>query len=119
MRKRRAKTGQRNERVTIQRPVRERDELGGHGPDDWQDIGTFWAKVSARSGNVSSAGGEKELRGAEQELVSHRIIILFRDDIDASCRVLWRGKELAVTSVFDFSGRREELTIDVTEGKVP
>ncbi|GAB5500985.1 MAG: hypothetical protein PsegKO_32960 [Pseudohongiellaceae bacterium] len=119
MRKRKASTGQRNERVTIERPVRALDELGGHGPDDWQEVGTFWAKVTARSGAVSSAGSEQLLRGDEQELVSYRVIILFREGIDASCRIRWLGKLLAVTAVFDASGRREELTIDATEGKVP
>lgn len=100
------------ERVTIERPVESLDSMGGRARI-WEHVATIHAAVTGRFGE------ERFARGIEAATINYRIIIRFRQDVDASCRILWRGKRLDVTAAYDAEGRRCWLTIDAQEGSPP
>ena len=97
------------ERITIERPVESLDSMGGRARS-WEVVASVHAAVTGRS------GAERFAQGIEAATVNHRIIIRFRRDVDAACRILWRGKPLDVTAAYDADGTRRWLTIDAQEG---
>ena len=97
------------ERVIIERPIETLDEMGGRARS-WAAVATVWAKITGRSGE------ERFERGIEAATVNHRVVIRHRRDLDAGCRLIWRGGVLDVTAAYDADGDRRWLTIEAQEG---
>lgn len=100
-------------RVIIQKPVESQDPLNGAINTVWQDVATVWAEIAPLS--------VKELiqSQAEQSLVTGRITIRYRADIDRSCRLYHAAKNQYYDIYGILSDKEsglEYITIPVSEG---
>lgn len=95
--------GEMRERVTIQVPSSSRS-AGGAARLGWKDVDTVWAKVSSLSG--------REVLQAMQAnvIVTHRIYMRFRSEVNAETRILWRGQTLEVVVALP-KNKRSELEV--------
>ena len=89
-------------------PTTATDPQWGSTPQ-WTPAGTIWAHV------IPVSATERAANGGVQSAVSHRITIRFRDDVTSKHRLVYRGRVLELTGVFDPDGRRRELNIDARE----
>lgn len=97
--------------VQIQRPVIAQDQSAGEMVTTWVELASLWAEV------VPSSGREFLAAAAEQSEVRGRITIRFRDDVDATMRVAYRGKWYAILAALpDAESGVEHLTLMVAEG---
>lgn len=97
-------------RVTLQANVTTRDEYGST-VTAWQDVAIVWAAVLPSSGRefIAAAAARSEVTG--------KIVIRYRDDVDASMRVVHRGKFYNILAVLpDADSGIEHLTLMVAEG---
>lgn len=80
------------ERVTIQKPA---SSPGAYGEPSvaWSDVATVWAAVRSETGTERLRAGRVEMRQA------HLVGIRYRDGIDGSCRLQWRGRTLHIQGV--------------------
>ena len=81
------------ERITIERKVKEPDGMGG--------FDTRWTtrvEVPAMVHPLSSS--ELIFAGRLQDNISHRVVIRYRDDLDPSDRIVWRGQELKLSNTW-------------------
>lgn len=103
--------GSMNERVTLQNPSMTRTPSGSPRLG-WSTAATVWAEVHGVSG--------RELIMAMQtnNLVSHKVTIRFRDDVNGETRMLWRGKVLEVVAALPRNDRTylECMVREVVEG---
>lgn len=98
-------------RITIQRNTVTQDPQTGAMVSGWADLATVWARVdmSRVARLVSASAAQSEVRGA--------ITIRWRDDVTASCRVLWRGQVYRVLGITpDNDSAREALEMQVSGG---
>lgn len=77
----------------------------------WTTIANLWAEIVPMSARefVAAAAEQSEVRG--------RIVIRYREDIDASMRVVYRGKYYAIFGVMpDAESGKEHMTLMTGEG---
>jgi SPP1 family predicted phage head-tail adaptor len=104
--------GKLRHRITIQRPEGEtQDPVTGEMVPGWEPVATVWADKrpsSAREFKQSQAG-QSEITGEFQ--------IWYRDDVDATMRILYRGKVFNIEGVLeDNESGLEWLTLPYSEG---
>lgn len=97
-------------RVIIQKSEKARDGFGAV-KENWIDFKSLWAEVYDRSGIQVFA--TNQIKNEK----STRVRIRFRDDIDESMRVIFRGKPYDIQSVLDVSGDRKFLELMCAEGR--
>lgn len=103
--------GKLRHRVELQRSTPGQDPHTGAPIEDWQTFAEVWADVAPLSAREFLAAS------AEQSEVQNKITIRYRDDVDATCRVLHRGKWFAIQGVLpDAESGLEHLTIMASEG---
>lgn len=103
--------GKLRHRVALQRQVRTQDSTTGLITTAWQTQAMVWAAVEALSARefIQSA--------AMQSQVTARITIRYRDDIDATWRVVHRGRVYNVHGVLpDADSGLEYITLPVSQG---
>jgi SPP1 family predicted phage head-tail adaptor len=77
----------------------------------WATIAEPWAEI------VPMSGREFLAASAEQSEVRGRIVIRYREDVDATMRVLYRGKYYAIHAVLpDADSGKEHITLMTGEG---
>ncbi|SHK48897.1 phage head closure protein [Paramaledivibacter caminithermalis] len=98
------KIGELRDRVTIQENILTPDGYGGFS-EVWQDKYTVWANI-------------KPLRGREyfemkkvQSEITHKITIRFRNDINTSNRIKYKGQIFYIKSIIDIDNRHRFLEI--------
>jgi len=89
-------------RVTLQKPTRVADEIGG-AATLWSDEGAVWAAIEALS------GAEAQAFDALRAVSSFRVILHRRDDVRAGWRVLWGERRLRVVSAANDAAPRLSL----------
>lgn len=95
--------GNMRHRITFQRPVTDKDILGGYN-GDWVDVVTTWAQISPVSG--------KEYFAQTREItVSHRIYCRYRDGITPRMRIKFGERTFRILSVINWEERNQGLTI--------
>lgn len=102
--------GQLRHRVTLQE---KQDSRGDYGEviTDWADVADVWAQVAPQSGKEYIASQ------AVQSEVTTRITIRYRDDVDASMRVAYRGKLYNIHAVLPDAGSGlDHLSLMCSEG---
>ena len=92
-------------RITLERPVRAGDELGGAALG-WTSEGEVWASI-ATLGAAQSAAFD-----ANPAVASYRVVITRREDVRAGWRVIWRARPLRIVGVRDDGGARIELNCE-------
>ncbi len=85
----RPSSGDLTERVEIQNPTAVRG-FDGSSTLAWQTVATVYADVYGASGR------EVIMAMTAETLVTHKVKMRFRDDVDGQTRLLWRGKEREV-----------------------
>lgn len=95
------------ERVSVQEPVASSDGQGGQ-QIAWEVVATVWAEVSI----VGNGGRERETGQQPQAAAGYRVRMRCRPDIDATMRLQWRNRTLAIHSVHEQEDRLELLTYE-------
>jgi SPP1 family predicted phage head-tail adaptor len=101
--------GQLRHRVTLQKP---QTTVSGYGErtTSWADAFTCWADFHPLSVREFLA------QSGLQSQVTARVTIRYRDDVDATMRVTYRGKVYNIAGVLpDPDSGREYLTLPVSE----
>lgn len=97
--------------VEIQKRTPVQDSSTGEITHAWTKLAATWASVeplSAREFIAAQAG---------QSQITARIVIRYRDDVDATMRILFRGKIYNIHGVLpDADSGLEYLTLPVSEG---
>jgi SPP1 family predicted phage head-tail adaptor len=97
--------------VRLQAPGTTQDPVTGEMVENWTNGAQFWADYAPSSAREFMAAG------AEQSEVRGRFTCRFRTDVDATKRILHRGKWFAILGVMeDAESGLEHLTIMVAEG---
>lgn len=97
--------------VELQQPNITQDPETGEQVTHWATFAEVWADIAPASGREFLAAA------AEQSEVRGRITIRYRDGIDATQRVLYRGKWYAILAALeDADSMLEHLTLMVAEG---
>lgn len=103
--------GKLRHRVTIQKPARVQDPDTGSITEGWADVATVWAgkrPVSAKE-FMSAQAMQSEIVGEFR--------IRYRDDIDATMRIVYRGKKFNIEGAIpDHLSGVEWLTLPYSEG---
>ncbi len=101
--------GKLNKRITLQRMVHKKDEMGQDKPV-WEDWKTLWATV-------------KPMKSTEYKFieklapeVTHRIYIRYRPGVTADMRIIYHGRTLNIAGPpVDVDERHELLEIQAEE----
>lgn len=94
------KIGLMRERVTIQAPS-DRQTPFGEATVEWENVAEVWASVDGLS--------TRDIMQAQQAnvIATHKIRIRRRDDVNQTCRLIWRGRVMEMASVTE----RETRTV--------
>lgn len=103
--------GKLNHWVQLQAPATTQDPNTGEMIENWTTVAEVWAEV------VPMSAREFQAANAEQSEVRGRMTIRYREDVDATMRVIHRGKWYAILGVMeDAESGREHLTLMTAEG---
>ena len=103
--------GKLNHWVQLQAPGTTQDPNTGEMIENWTTVAEVWAEV------VPMSAREFQAANAEQSEVRGRMTIRYREDVDATMRVIHRGKWYAILGVMeDAESGREHLTLMTAEG---
>lgn len=83
------KAGSLKHRVTIQNPTKTRS-ASGSASLGWGTVATVWASVRGMSGR------DVIMAAQAQALVTHKVMIRYRTDVNAQTRLLYEGKVFEV-----------------------
>lgn len=98
-------------KVQLQRPDVGQNPVTGEQEPVWVTIAEPWAEM------VPMSAREFLAAGAEQSEVRGRIVIRFRQEIDATMRIVYRGKWYNIHGVMtDAESGKEHQTLMVGEG---
>jgi SPP1 family predicted phage head-tail adaptor len=104
-------SGKLRHRVALQAPTVSQDPETGEMVNSWSTVANPWADI------VPMSGREFLAAAAEQSEVRGRIVIRYRDGVDATMRVVHRGKYYAIHAVLpDMESGVEHLSLMVGEG---
>lgn len=85
--------------------------MTGEITNDWSNVANIWASIEPLSGRefIAAQAGQSE--------IAARIVIRYRDGVDATQRILYRGKIYNIHGVLaDVKSGLEYLTLPVSEG---
>lgn len=103
--------GRLNKRVALQSPTISQDNDTGATTETWGTVATVWASIEPLSVRDFIASDER------QSKVAARITIRYRDDIDATWRVVHKARTYQIVGVLaDQDSGIEYLTLAVAEG---
>lgn len=105
------RAGQLRQRVLLQRKSYEQDQKSGAMVETWQDVANVWASVEPLSVREFIASQ------AMQAEITARAVIRYRADIDASMRLIHRGKIYNIIGILaDKNSGLEYQTLTLSEG---
>lgn len=96
------------QRVTLQKPVYVRDELGG-ALATWQDAATLWAHIRPLSGNEAFVN--RQVQGVQR----FEILLRYRDDVKINHRLRAGERIFHILSVEDVEEEGHTLRIAAEE----
>lgn len=103
--------GNLRDRAQLQKPAITQDPNTGEMVTTWPTVATIWADMNYQSVREFVAAS------AEQSEVRGYAMIRFRSDVDATWRVVHRGKYFRILGVMpDNESGREHLTLALAEG---
>lgn len=104
-------SGKLRHKVALQRPIRTQNPDTGSVSTTWETIANVWASVEPLSAREFIAAQ------AVQSEISARITIRYRPDVDATMRILHRGRIYNIQGVLsDPRSGLEYLTLPCSEG---
>lgn len=103
--------GKLRHRVSLQDRQTSRDPMTGDVIVAWVEIAKLWAEIVPLSARDFIAAG------ANQSKVTARIVIRYRENINAAMRIVYRGKIYNIEGILpDAVSGCEYLTLPVSEG---
>ena len=97
-------------RVKILRTIAEEDTVGNLIEQGRMEVAKVWAKVLPYAAKISDGYAEKV------DEVSYRIVIRYREDIEVTDIIEWRGKTLIMSAPpYPLDGGRKYLVMEVKE----
>lgn len=97
--------------VQLQAPGTTQDQNTGEMIQNWATVAEFWAEV------VPMSAREFQAANAEQSEVRGRMTIRYRDDVDATMRIIHRGRWYAILGVMeDAESGMEHMTLMTSDG---
>lgn len=96
-----------NERVAIEKPLASSDGQGGQ-LITWSTVATVWAEVRT----VGSGGRERASAQQPEAAAGYRVRLRCRADVDATMRLQWRSRILAIHSVHEQHDHLELLAYE-------
>lgn len=103
-----------DQRVTFQRQDQQQDGATGNVTVAWVDVITCWSKVDAVPARERIAAGQ--LLPVNTYTFWVRADIVSRFSVDATMRIMWRGRPYNVTDVMDQTQRARLTAITATGG---
>lgn len=104
-------SGDLRHKVQLQENQVTQDPDTGEMVSAWVTIASPWAEI------VPMSGREFLAASAEQSQVRGRIVIRYREDVDAAMRIVYRGKYYNILAVLpDAESGKEHLTLMTGEG---
>ena len=98
------------QRVKILRPIAEEDTVGNLIEQGRMEVATVWAKILPYAAKISDGYAEKV------DEVSYRIVIRYREDIEVTDIIEWRGKTLIMSAPpYPLDGGRKYLVMEAKE----
>jgi SPP1 family predicted phage head-tail adaptor len=101
-------------RLTLQQEARTADGAGGY-VRSWNNIGELWAEISSLS-NRSVFGYEKLVADQIQSVITHKIIIRYRNNIITDMRLLYESRIFNIRAIKNVNENNEILELLVEEG---
>lgn len=106
-------------RLTLQQELQTPDGVGGYDKS-WQDVATLWAEIipvtTVNSKLTSLAGKEILFADKIESQISHRVIMRYRADIDASMRLVFDSRVFNIRYVANPEEGNYALELLVQEG---
>lgn len=103
--------GKLRHRLLIQKPVTTQDQQTGEMKVVWTDVASVWGSMEPLSAREFIAAN------TEQSEVRGKAVIRYRDDIDATMRIVYRGKRHNILGVLaDNVSGLEYVTLPLSEG---
>lgn len=106
--------GKRNERITIEEPLRADADGDGQEEITWQPYGSFWAEVIQTGGGQSAEFGERQQQAEHREMFD-----LFSSSesraITEDMRIVHRGRTLEIDNVHVDWSQRKAVVVTATE----
>lgn len=96
------------QRVQIERSIITDDGAGG-GVRSWQPLAAVWARIEPVTMARSNADGQTA------QIITHRIIMRWRNDVDAACRITLNARTFQIHAIADADERRRFLIAQVEE----
>lgn len=101
--------GKMRHRITFQKPLADKDNLGAYeadwsNDDDWSDVASTWAQITPVS-------GREYLTQMRETFVSHKIYCRYRPGITPRLRIKFGDRYFRIISVLNWEERNEGLTI--------
>ena len=98
------------QRVKILRPIAEEDTVGNLIEQGRMEVATVWAKILPYAAKISDGYAEKV------DEVNYRVVIRYRDDIEVTDIIEWRGKTLIMSAPpYPLDGGRKYLILEAKE----
>lgn len=105
------RAGKLRHRVMLQKLGRTRNPVTGGWTEGWVDVASAWASIEPLSAREFIAAQ------ASQSEITARVVIRYRPDVDATMRILYRGKIYNIHGALpDVKSGLEYLTLPVSEG---
>ena len=101
--------GKLNKRITFQKMVEGEDALG-QSISQWKDVKTVWADFYPVRG-----GEQQEAERKQREEVMYKAKLRYIPGIDASMRILFRGRVFFIRNVINVNEANYKLEIECTE----
>lgn len=102
--------GQLRHHIQLERAVVMDDGAGG-GIRSWQAITDAWARIEP----IAMTHDNAERKAAQ--IITHRIVMRWRNDVDSSCRIVWGPRIFLIHAVADGDERRRFLVALTEEAR--
>lgn len=105
---RRARIGDLDQRLALERPVDTPDDIGGV-TRAWVHVDDVWAQVTPVSGREDFAGER------EESAITHRVLVRWRPDVTGVMRLRLDARAFAIHAALDWDARRRFLLLQCEE----
>lgn len=109
---RRARIGDLDQRVSLERPVDTPDDIGGV-TRAWAHVDDLWARVTP------VAGGEQFAGEREETAITHRVLARWRPDVTGAMRLRLGARIFAIHAALDWDSRRRFMLLQCQETDAP
>lgn len=109
---RRARIGDLDQRLSLERPVETPDDIGG--------VSRAWAHVDDVWGQLTPVAGHEDfIAGREETTLTHRVLIRWRPDVTGAMRLRLGSRTFVIHAALDWDTRRRFMLLQCQEHGEP